>query len=740
MFCTKCGNPLAEGVNFCTKCGTPTGANAAAPETPVSENEAPEIANNTATPDTEITPGDNTAAGYDAPVNEAEAAPEIPADPETAGCFSEASSSSSQVPPENGYSSYPSPAAETGSFVSGVTATKKAAGMAKWLKLLLCIGIPVAVVGAAAVLCLTVFKPWFIETFGSDKDYFKCIETKESVEPVGQFVSETYGVLLGASGRESDGAHLSATVTIDEGAKSLISMASSEVDLSWFNSVDITADVAVKDSKLVLAVTAGLNSNKLLSANAILDYKDRVLYVTVPELSSEAMRIDMDWLLSEIDIDGADDILGIIDLLQGALPDEDTVEKLVNRYFDLVLDSIDNVKKSKATVTASGVSEKLKVLSVEVSQKDVLTTGKKLLEAVRDDKDIKKIIENIQPVAEKAGYQGQGLYNELIEEIDESLDDLNEELEDAESEPIARLVDYVSGSKIVGRALYAVDSGDEEERVLYYLLTENGGKFGFEADIDGYYSAEGSGKKSGDKLTGDFTVYEGYEEDDREAVLDINVKDFDCSDALDDGIYGTLTISVPDNKSLKNTNDFYSFVDSDVTAPDDDDDFWEDDDWDYEDDDDYWEDDDWDYDDDDDFWEDDDWDYDDDDWDYYDDDWDYGDDWDYDDDILGSSDGFSIDSILDTLAENGISVSITFDGKNGAELKVSAMGVKLVTVKIECDDEAKLSSSVYTVPSSCIDIADEDDFSDWAETIDLVKVLGLISKSGIPMDMLGDLF
>jgi hypothetical protein len=194
--------------------------------------------------------------------------------------------------------------------------------------------------------------------------------------------------------------------------------------------------------------------------------------------------------------------MGTQELLFRALPDEKTLETLLDRYTTLLFESLGEAEKRTETVTVEGVEQKLMVLRVELTQQDVVSIAEKLLKQAREDEDLLKIADKL---AASAGAMGEfvDLRGELQMVIDEALAEIEMAKGEATDEVVLVLDTYVDDNhQIVGRSIVI----PEAEEQLRYLTATKGSNFAFEVVAPGVM-AKGSGTISGDGAKGSYTVF-----------------------------------------------------------------------------------------------------------------------------------------------------------------------------------------------------------------------------------------
>jgi len=225
-------------------------------------------------------------------------------------------------------------------------------------------------------------------------------------------------------------------------------------------------------------------------------------------------------------------------------------EKLLNKYIECVIKSVDDIDESSEKLSIEGTSVKATVLTANIDGETFANILTNVLTEVRDDKEIKKIITNI---SELEMYEDMGMdYDLFVESIDEILD---EGFEDFESSDESIELDFYVNNKgdIIG-------FGFEEEGVEFLCASIVKGK-NFASTISVESEGQkiefsGSGKNSGNKKTGEYKLsVMGFE------VLTISLDGVDSKKLEEGTIVGTITL-----EPGSGLNTFTAMLDSEISS------------------------------------------------------------------------------------------------------------------------------------------------------------------------------
>ena len=190
--------------------------------------------------------------------------------------------------------------------------------------------------------------------------------------------------------------------------------------------------------------------------------------------------------------------------LMKLLPEEDAFNTLLERYADLILSQIVNVKKDTKTVSCGGASQDVTVLTSTATEEELTQILITVFETMIEDDELRAIVENAEDVLEDLGFETDGLYYSFRDALDAAVEEMKET--DTDDDNYATLVTYVDyQGNIVGRDL-TLTTDDDDMEVFHYLSLTEGDKIGFSLEIpEGDVQIEGEGTKNGDKLN---AVYE----------------------------------------------------------------------------------------------------------------------------------------------------------------------------------------------------------------------------------------
>lgn len=386
--------------------------------------------------------------------------------------------------------------------------------------------VAVALVGVVAAANFNKVSNVFMKTFSSPAKYYQYIEKREVAENAEAFANIYQNVVL--NNVDVTDTHYDTTVKVeisDDALKELEELSDEYLDidnLSSIKNVSLSASSNMKDNIGSANYALSLGKTQIVSTDITMDFKKDNLYVQIPEVMEKALCIEDFSELSGIEYSGYDDymeLLEMFDKVYESAPDKAEVEKLAYDYMCTAINCIDKVEKESTTLEAEDVSQKCTELKATIDEKTLNAMFKAILSKMKDDKKLEKIITDMATLDENL--DASEVYDDFIDELKDTLDDI----EDAELGSGKLILSvYVDGKgDVIGRELKT--KGSDEDLKIVYMMPKKGAKFGYELSIENRYAEaalKGSGKISGDKLTGEFDLKAAGNK-----LLSVNVSNFD---------------------------------------------------------------------------------------------------------------------------------------------------------------------------------------------------------------------
>lgn len=536
--CANCNAVfMNDEVKFCAKCGSPDFVpvrDDSAEQAPVAETPAAPVSEAS---DEAITQELKSNPAEQSPVAEAPAAPadewanmsaEIQND---RGAFDNAAPAFGQAAPAapsaSAYSAAApafTPAAPAGNAVPAF-GTVEPVKQKKKIKPARIIFPAVAVILAAVLIFTNVgylIGATLTKWFGSDRAYLQVVE-KHAISSYASTVTDYYEDYFK---NNIDNARIEGNVSVSLGkqAKSLAKMY--DIDLGALDAAGFDFVYNSKGDRLMSMLALTMGGKDILSAEMVFDGKEGAAYVKLKELTSKVLRVEIP---DSVDIDTAK----YKKALEKMLPKPATVEKLVGKYAKIALKEIKDVDVYSDTVEVDELSQKLTVVEYTISEETLYNMGMAIVKAAKKDKDIKKIIKNIEKGYEELDAE---LPSDLYDEFIDALDNAEDELDSASpsDDTMVTVYSYVNGKhEVVGRMF---SQGEDSDEKYGYVRVYDGNKFEAKGELGGVY-VYGSGTEKGGKINGELTGYSGSNE-----IITIEFEDFEKNAAKKGKLKGTVRI------------------------------------------------------------------------------------------------------------------------------------------------------------------------------------------------------
>lgn len=262
------------------------------------------------------------------------------------------------------------------------------------------------------------------------------------------------------------------TLKLEDGGKTLLSVASGGMDFSWLNTLTMDMTAAVTEGKEIVNGAILLNDSPLCNMNMYMDLNELVEYLQIPELSETWMKMP---LLDSLEISEEElaqtfeseeemqaymeymeaykasmkNNFKVLSDLTSFLPDTATVSALLDRYGNIIIDSTAEGTSSEETISVEGISEDCTVYESQITEAGVLSMMKNILTTAKEDQELKGLLDKWSETS------GEDLNAQLQTNADALLADLTGEGSDAAVVTSKAWVN--ADGKIIGREISAED-------------------------------------------------------------------------------------------------------------------------------------------------------------------------------------------------------------------------------------------------------------------------------------------
>lgn len=398
----------------------------------------------------------------------------------------------------------------------------------------------------------------------SPAEYYQYVETNSRDNGEKLFL-DYYGKLRESFVGDSFARDIRMKIEASDSAKSLLSLAG--IDIFNVKNLELNLLTGREGKEYSNQIALRGNDNDLLTMKTYMDLGNKKAYYQIPELSKS--YLDMSSVFEERDAgeldgtDGSDTDEVAIPYSSGMLMsmydfdkfliETDDLKDIYERYTNLLIKKAQNVKKSEGGCEAEGISQKADKYIVTMDDGELTALVKELAETLKDDKTLKRIIENIDKKA----------YEEYTSALESSLESMDEASGDELSAVMDVQID--SDDKIIGRKVTLSLKGDsgQKEVVIDMRCPKDGDNFGVvfavETEEGEILNLHGKGTEKTGVINGEFVLdTDGSLNQTGNALLSagklliIKMEDYDLSKYAEGKTSGTVIYSTEAAASLAN--------------------------------------------------------------------------------------------------------------------------------------------------------------------------------------------
>lgn len=296
------------------------------------------------------------------------------------------------------------------------------------------------------------------------------------------------------------------------------------------NEIAVGGNTGVKDDVLSGDFFASLNGENLISGDIALDYENFDYFLRVPELTEQWLCLSMGEMMSE------DNMTAIENVMKNPTDyiSPEQLEDMIIRYTDVWNQSVEDIEiEKKESVDICDITVDYTVLSVELSESDLVDIAGKFIEEMKNDDVLKNIAVSLDICTEE----------EWVSELDGILEEL--ENEDTSNNDVQLTVDtYVDpNGDIRGMKFFVEDEGE-----IFFAAGKDGdnvrGEFSVSENNEKMFSAELYADENDSKYSGniDFTVYDSEETE----QISVEFTDYEVVNEENGFFNADITLVIPD--------------------------------------------------------------------------------------------------------------------------------------------------------------------------------------------------
>lgn len=349
------------------------------------------------------------------------------------------------------------------------------------------------------------------------------------------------------------------TLTLGDTARALLGMFL-PVDISWFGSLSLGADVSIVENIAAEKMAVRLNGTDLVTMRVQMDLDNMDYFMQIPEISESYLYANYFDLLEQsaetfeesgLTVGQIKKILSMLLAYSRDPLDAATIRTLYETYYGIIFDSFEDVDAGEETLTIGEISQDTDYVVGRADLAAMMNMIMTLAQTARDDEVIKDIIFRYDDDAEDDYGKFQALIDQALDTVD--MEDVEEEEGYIESTLWTDKEGVLIGSQVT------LNSGDEEDSpipVVTYQTVSQGDESALLLNIDmedeGSLAITGSGKTTDGLLDGSYVLSFGGTD-----LANINVEGLDVN-TEDPATAGTITLTMADSIASDESMAFFS--------------------------------------------------------------------------------------------------------------------------------------------------------------------------------------
>lgn len=199
------------------------------------------------------------------------------------------------------------------------------------------------------------------------------------------------------------------------------------MDISWLDQASLDTNVVVSDTTLTEFMDVDVNGTKICTVEYYMDTVNSVIYMRIPELNDGYIKMDLLQLTedAEEEIENDSSFSTSMDISEAMssyfstldnLPAADIVQTILTRYSDIFFDNVaDAENPGTQDAVAGDVHQELNVLEGHVTQKEAIPMLQQILDAAKEDEELKGLIESWTEVLNDPQYTYDTFLDALTE-------------------------------------------------------------------------------------------------------------------------------------------------------------------------------------------------------------------------------------------------------------------------------------------------------------------------------------
>lgn len=249
-----------------------------------------------------------------------------------------------------------------------------------------------------------------------------------------------------------------------------------------------------------------LNEVPVVSGDALLDFEEDLMFLGIPELSDKYLFSTLEDAMG-YDAESTKELLQVLPELAEKLPERKIAEKLLDRYTELVLSGIDEIKESSNTLEIEDITQDCTRYSYSLKVEQIRDTAVLFLEELAEDEEFEEYFIGVVSALEEVDaffLDAENAYDSFIAALEEKIAEIESLDDEDEYERIKINVFVDDDGKVIAR-----DYQMKGEFQFFCGVTREKEDFGFSMHLvtdDPIFKIEGNGEQKDDEISGEFTL------------------------------------------------------------------------------------------------------------------------------------------------------------------------------------------------------------------------------------------
>ena len=340
----------------------------------------------------------------------------------------------------------------------------------------------------------------------SPQKYYQHVE-EDTAETLVKAITSVYTDTIESNTELNQNTKLDVTLNLEDDMIDLLSAITYE-NLDILKDFGFQVGFNGKDNAMKMSLGLNANGKEFLGGNLILDLKGETLYVQIPQLVKSYLSVNLDDLFEMLAVDmEAADLKAEMEATQEAyknLPDVKELEKLLNKYIQLALSCIEDVKEEKTTLNINNVSMKCTELTITIDEETVQKMLELVLDTMEKDKELETFITNAAVIMQSE-MDGEDLYDEVMEIVSY----LSDEIEYISLDDELEMTVWVDKNGVICGRSIEIPMEYNGKIEASYVVAKSGKNLGIELEAE--YNGtklrmDGNAKQKSKKYSGELDV------------------------------------------------------------------------------------------------------------------------------------------------------------------------------------------------------------------------------------------